>query len=168
MLARSGSLPVEAGWSYELKWDGFRAIVRSGRGFRVRSRRGWNMTPLLRELEALRVDAVFDGQLVALGDDGWPYFPDVCDRLLSGDTRIRLTYVVFDVLELDGRDTTRLPYTERRRLLDSLDLNGPHWQTSPAFDDGEALFVVAREKGSRASSRSASGASTGPAGEAHG
>jgi ATP-dependent DNA ligase len=53
MLARSGPLPTEAGWSYELKWDGFRAIVRSGREFRVRSRRGWNMTPLLPELAAL-------------------------------------------------------------------------------------------------------------------
>jgi hypothetical protein len=81
MLARPGTLPTGAGWSYELKWDGFRAIVRRGREFRVRSRRGWNMTPLLRELEALPVDAVLDGELVALGDDGWPYFPDVCDRL---------------------------------------------------------------------------------------
>src|SRR5438093_213745 len=47
MLARSGPLPAEPGWAYELKWDGFRAIVRTGEGFQVRSRRGWNMTPHL-------------------------------------------------------------------------------------------------------------------------
>jgi ATP-dependent DNA ligase len=40
MLARSGRLPAEAGYAFELKWDGFRAIVRAGEGFSVRSRRG--------------------------------------------------------------------------------------------------------------------------------
>jgi ATP-dependent DNA ligase len=34
-------------WAYELKWDGFRAIVSTEDGLRVRSRRGWNMTPVL-------------------------------------------------------------------------------------------------------------------------
>jgi bifunctional non-homologous end joining protein LigD len=42
MLARSGPLPSGTGWSYELKWDGFRAIVSTEDGLRVRSRRGWN------------------------------------------------------------------------------------------------------------------------------
>jgi ATP-dependent DNA ligase len=67
MLARSGRLPLESGCTYELKWDGFRALVRSGSEFRVRSRRGWNMTDLLAELAALPVNAVLDGELVALG-----------------------------------------------------------------------------------------------------
>jgi bifunctional non-homologous end joining protein LigD len=40
-----------------------------------------------------------------------------------------------------------LPFRERRRLLDSLRLHGPHWQTSAIFDDGEALFAVAQERG---------------------
>jgi hypothetical protein len=39
MLARSGRLPVGAGWNYEVKWDGFRAIVSTVDGFRVVSRR---------------------------------------------------------------------------------------------------------------------------------
>jgi ATP-dependent DNA ligase len=30
MLAKPGPLPTSDGWSYEPKWDGFRAIVRSG------------------------------------------------------------------------------------------------------------------------------------------
>jgi len=30
MLARSGPLPTRPGWSFEPKWDGFRAIVRTG------------------------------------------------------------------------------------------------------------------------------------------
>ncbi len=44
MLARSGPLPDRDGYAYEPKWDGFRALVRCGSEFRVRSRRGWNVT----------------------------------------------------------------------------------------------------------------------------
>jgi bifunctional non-homologous end joining protein LigD len=54
---------------------------------------------------------------------------------------------VFDVLELNGQPTTHLPYRERRRLIESLGLHGPHWQTSAVFDDGEALLAVAHDRG---------------------
>ena len=125
MLARSGELPTGGNWIYELKLDGFRALVRTGSDFTVRSRRGWNMTQRVPELA---VDAVSTGELVALSSDGWPHFPAVCDRVLHGDHRIRLTYVVFDVLELEGEPTIRLPLRDRRQLLDGLGLHGPHWR----------------------------------------
>jgi ATP-dependent DNA ligase len=70
MLARSGRLPVPGDYAYEVKWDGFRAIVSTESGLRVRSRRGWNMTELLPELAALPVSATLDGELVAFGPDG--------------------------------------------------------------------------------------------------
>ena len=44
MLSRSGPLPTGPKWSFELKWDGFRAVVSTQDGLRVRSRRGWDMT----------------------------------------------------------------------------------------------------------------------------
>ena len=44
MLLRPGGIPFGDGWAFELKWDGFRAIVSTEDGLRVRSRRGWNMT----------------------------------------------------------------------------------------------------------------------------
>src|SRR5262249_37375103 len=53
MLARPGLLPTGPAWSFELKWDGFRALVSTEDGLRVRSRRGWNMTPCLPELRKL-------------------------------------------------------------------------------------------------------------------
>ena len=53
---------------------------------------------------------------------------------------IAVTYMVFDLLSLDGEDLTRAPYSERRAQLDALDLNGVHWQTPETFHDGEALF----------------------------
>ena len=147
MLSRSGPLPLEPGWAYELKLDGFRAIVRAGDRFQVRSRRGWNMAPQLPELAKLPADAVLDGELVALGDDGWPDFPRLCRRMLQGDRRIPVVFVAFDLLELDGRRVTHLPLNERRSLLDGLDLNGAAWQTSALFDDPEALWAVCVDQG---------------------
>jgi bifunctional non-homologous end joining protein LigD len=67
MLARSGTLPTRGDWSYEVKWDGFRALISTEQGFRVRSRRGWDMTPLVPELAALPVFATLDGELCAFG-----------------------------------------------------------------------------------------------------
>jgi bifunctional non-homologous end joining protein LigD len=73
MLARSGSIPTRGDWSFEVKWDGLRAIVSTeGSPLRVRSRRGWDMTDLVPALSALPVSATFDGELVAFGEDGHP------------------------------------------------------------------------------------------------
>jgi bifunctional non-homologous end joining protein LigD len=147
MLARSGPLPTREGYAYEVKWDGFRAIVSTQDDFRVRSRRGWNMTERVVELADLPASGVFDGELVAFGCDGLPSFPAVCQRVLHNDRTIRLSYMVFDMLELEGKSTTRLPWSERRRLLEELDLNGPSWFTADWFDDGEALFDVVVDQG---------------------
>jgi bifunctional non-homologous end joining protein LigD len=65
MLSRAGPLPAGQGWSFELKWDGFRAIVSTEDGLAVRSRRGWNMTSVLPDLRALPAGLVLDGELVA-------------------------------------------------------------------------------------------------------
>ncbi len=75
MLARSGTIPRRGDYAFELKWDGFRAIVSTEDGLRVESRRGWNMTERLPELAALPTGLVLDGELVAFGDDGQPSFP---------------------------------------------------------------------------------------------
>ena len=79
MLARSGQIPTRGGCVYEVKWDGFRAVVSTERAsLRVRSRRGWDMAPLVPELLALPISGTFDGELVAFGEDGSPDFPLLC------------------------------------------------------------------------------------------
>jgi bifunctional non-homologous end joining protein LigD len=144
MLARSGALP-RGDYALELKWDGFRALLRRDSDFRVLSRRGWEMTGLLPELADLPAKGLFDGELVAF-EDGQPHFPLVCDRLLHGDAAVRL-YVIFDVLELEGEPTMALPYRERRALLDALDLGAGTWFVAEAFDDGHALFAAVCDRG---------------------
>jgi bifunctional non-homologous end joining protein LigD len=139
MLSRPGPLPSGSGWFFELKWDGFRAIVSTEDGLRVRSRRGWNMTELLPELRDLPAGLVLDGELVAW-QKSQPYFPLVCRRVLNRDMTVPLTYVIFDVLRRDRDDLTAEPYLSRRRTLQELRLDGPSWTTSETFEDGPALF----------------------------
>jgi bifunctional non-homologous end joining protein LigD len=73
MLSRPAKTPPTGEYAHEVKWDGFRAIVSTVDGLRVRSRRGWNMTPLLPEFEQLPAGLVLDGELVAFRD-GRPHF----------------------------------------------------------------------------------------------
>jgi bifunctional non-homologous end joining protein LigD len=140
MLARSGRLPVRGAWAYEVKWDGFRAIVSTEGPLRVRSRRGWNMTPKLDFLAELPVRAVLDGELVAFGADGKPDFLSVCERMLHRQARIPIIFMIFDVLSVEGLDVRQKPYRERRRILEELALADSQRRVSDAFDDGSALW----------------------------
>ena len=146
MLSRPGPLPTGDGWSHELKWDGFRALVSTEDGLAVRSRRGWNMTSVLPELRALPTGLLLDGELVAWKGSE-PYFPDVCRRVLNRDMSVPLTFVIFDLLRQKSVDLTTRPYSERRRKLERLKLNGAAWTTSETFDDGRALFTAVCELG---------------------
>ena len=59
------------------------------------------------------------------GADGRPDFHRLSHRMLHGDQAMPVTYVVFDVLAVEGLPTTMLPYSERRALLETLDWQGP-------------------------------------------
>jgi len=147
MLARPATLPLGSGCSYEVKWDGFRAIVSTENSLTVRSRRGWDMTALLPELAKLPEGLVLDGELVAPGEDGRPSFPRLSTRILHGRPEFHVTFIVFDVLRVEGMSTMENTYRERRRLLEELDLHGAHWCSPPVFDDGAALFASVEEQG---------------------
>ena len=146
MLARPELEPPIGDYAFEVKWDGFRAILSTEDGFRVRSRRGWNMAPLIPELARDDVRGVFDGELVAFRE-GIPHFPVVTARMLHGRREVPVTFAVFDVLGLDGKPTTNLPYARRRELLESLNVGGSFWFVPPVFDDGRALFAAVCEQG---------------------
>lgn len=163
MLARLAGLPRDDGrWAYEVKWDGVRAIAFADHGrVRLQARRGADITSRYPEVRGIGRDlgaheAVLDGEIVAFDEDGRPDFGRLQTRMHLADERalrhrLRDTpvqYVVFDLLFLDGHPTTALPYTERRRLLAELDLNGAAWRT-PAHHvgDGEAMLAATREQG---------------------
>jgi bifunctional non-homologous end joining protein LigD len=145
MLARSGRLPTSGDYSFEVKWDGFRAIVSTESELRVRSRRGWDMTPHVGLLAQLPTRAILDGELVALDAAGKPDFPLICECLLQRRYAIPLTYMIFDVLSVEGDNVGSQPYSERRRIVEDLRLDGRLWKTPDVFDDGEALWEAVCE-----------------------
>jgi bifunctional non-homologous end joining protein LigD len=158
MLARLGELPGdEDGWAYEVKWDGVRTIAHVDAGhLELTGRNGSDFTPRYPEVRgmALALGArrlVLDGEVVAFDPEGRPSFERLQSRMhLSTDARVQrrmrdipVTYVAFDLLWLEGRSTLGLPYRDRRRLLESLELQGPSWRT-PAYREGDgAAFLEA-------------------------
>jgi bifunctional non-homologous end joining protein LigD len=148
MLAIAGELPADdAAWAYEMKWDGLRAIAVVGAGsVTLYSRNGRDVTGTYPELAGLAAaagghDLVLDGEIVAFGEGSWPSFEAVQQRMnVTAATQVRrlaaeipVTYLAFDLLSADGTSLTGLPYTARRVRLDELAVDGPRWQTPPAF-----------------------------------
>lgn len=157
MLATAGELPVGAGWAYEFKWDGVRAIAAiAGGSVRFYARSGAEITTAYPELAGLAgavPDGVFDGEIVALDDAGRPSFTTLAERMHVRDPHRAahlaaehpVTYMIFDVLRLHGSDLSENTYGQRRSTLDSLDLNGDHWLSPPMFTDGPATRAAAHE-----------------------
>ena len=102
MLAKPGPMPTGPGWSYEVKWDGFRALVSTIAEQQVRSRRGWNMTEALPELRALPEGLILDGELVAFNKAGDPHFPLIGQRVLHRDRSVQVQLMIFDLLAVGG------------------------------------------------------------------
>jgi bifunctional non-homologous end joining protein LigD len=163
MLCRTGHLPVpDEDWAFEFKWDGVRAIlyVEEGR-VRITSRNDLDVTSSYPELRALGEalgsrPAILDGEIIALDARGRPSFGTLQRRMHVAPSRARrlasqvpATFMVFDVLYLDGRSTMDLPYEERRSLLESLQLDGASWTTPPTFLGGPGAHVLeaARQRG---------------------
>jgi bifunctional non-homologous end joining protein LigD len=164
MLATlSTSLPSdEERWAYEIKWDGVRALGYSESGhLRLESRNLREITSHYPELRALgpalgSTDAILDGEIVAFDDVGRPSFERLQSRMhLASESQIKrrmadipVTYLIFDLLYVDGRSLVDLPYTERRKRLERLGLDGRAWQV-PAHHrgDGDALLDLSRKQG---------------------
>lgn len=159
MLATAATaLPSGAGWAYEFKWDGVRALVDvTDSGARIRSRAGNDVTAGYPEVAALAADAgdaLIDGEIVAFVD-GRPSFERLQARMhvrgksdvsrLTADAPV--TFVAFDLLRRFGLDLTTRPYSERRATLERFLTENKGWTLSPSFDDGPATEAVAREHG---------------------
>ena len=123
-------LPVGPGWSFEPKYDGFRALAFAGPGGVVlQSRQLRDLTPAFPDVAAAVEqlgEVVVDGELVVWRAGRFD-FAALQDRLRSGRTRVRglvaaepAAYVVFDLLARNGKDLRDRPYWKRRRKLEKL------------------------------------------------
>ncbi|WP_374197014.1 non-homologous end-joining DNA ligase [Pimelobacter sp. 30-1] len=160
MLATPGThVPLGEEWCHEVKWDGVRALgFVEGGTVTLTSRNGNRITPAWPELQTpppgVR-DLVVDGEIIALNERGVPDFRVIADRMhvRKPATVARLaasipaTYMVFDLLRLDGEDLCPLPLHERRRRLAGLDLAVAGWQVPAEYDDGPMLHDATRAQG---------------------
>jgi len=160
-LAKDPQRLDPAQWAFEMKWDGIRALatVRGGK-VTLRSRNDNDLTDQYPELQELGsragVDGVFDGEIVALDDHGRPSFQLLQNRM--GLTRPReveaaraqtpVRFLLFDVLEADGHDLTRLGYDARRQALGTVVEPGGAIDVPPEYEgDLDGAVAASAERG---------------------
>ena len=143
-------VPRGAGWTFEIKWDGYRIVSRVvGSEAELRTRKDQDYTErfanVTRELpKALKTpDCVVDGEVCALDDDGRPSF----SAMQQGRSGTPIVYFLFDLLEVEGRPIIDQPLVERRkRLAQLLDRRNRTVRLSEGFDDGKALLKAAKQQ----------------------
>jgi ATP-dependent DNA ligase len=153
-LARSAkALPTGDGWSFEPKWDGFRAIafVDGGEVY-LQSRNGRPLTRYFPELAFPPGRYVLDGEIVLFDARGRQDFDALGQRIHPAESRIRMLaeqtptrFIAFDLLA-DGDDVLlELPQHERRRLLEKR-VDAPLDLTPTVFDpDGAQEWLEGAE-----------------------
>ncbi len=174
MLATRGtSVPSGEAWAHEVKWDGVRILAEhrtaagTTQGSRLLSRNGNVVTVAWPEVAAAFAegplagrDLLVDGEIIALNERGLPDFRVLQDRMHVRRAtaaarladRLPATYMVFDLLRLDGRDLTGEHLEVRRERLRELvgagvAAGGSSWQVPDAYDDGAMLFEATRQQG---------------------
>ena len=151
MLAKETKEPFDdKNWLYEIKWDGYRAIAEIENGnVRLYSRNGITFensyTLVVQELKKIRADAVLDGEIVVLNDEGHPEFQLL--QHYESNTHRPIHYYVFDILFLNGHNTCELPLIERKELLQGIIKKSDVVKYSDHIvEKGIAFFNVSTEK----------------------
>jgi bifunctional non-homologous end joining protein LigD len=148
-------------WLFEIKWDGYRAVafIENGK-VRLVSRNQNDLTPRYSELSDLpqfikAKNAILDGEVVALDDDGRASFSLMQQRTgfhahgkrTAARADVPVLYYAFDLLYLDGYDWRRVQLEERKQRLASIVTAGDGLRFSDHYEEhGKALFEVARQK----------------------
>jgi len=153
-LAKLGQTPPEGPkWLHEIKWDGYRLLATVIKGkVRLWSRNAIEWTQRLPEIreavEALELQAaMLDGELIA-GKGSREDF-NLLQATLSGERQAKLSYVLFDVLNLEDVDVAQAPLTERKALLQEV-LSGREGQlsfSSHVEGEGGQAYRLAEQHG---------------------
>lgn len=138
-------------WIFEVKWDGYRAVagIRDGDvSLYSRNRVSLNkkFSPLVESLKKFGFEAVLDGEIVVVDDQGHPDFQMLQNYQKSGSGH--LLYYVFDLPYFQGHDLTNLPLLRRKELLEKILPSDPKIKFSDHVSkEGVLFFNVVKEKG---------------------
>ncbi len=145
-------------WVFEIKWDGIRAISYINAELSVRSRNNKELLqsfPELQELGQLAPKTVLDGEIVIVkgGETDFQALLERSKTVLFDDShfaeqQLPATYIVFDILEKDGKPLLNLPLNQRKRILRTSLKEGKHVLLSDFVEEyGEAYYEAALKKG---------------------
>jgi bifunctional non-homologous end joining protein LigD len=142
--------PSSTGWIHEIKFDGYRIQMRVLDGnVTLKTRKGFDWTtkyPAIAQTADKLPDAIIDGEICALDENGAPDFAALQAALSEGKTDA-LVYFAFDLLFEGDEDLRALPLTDRKERLQGL--------LSDAGEDARLRFVEHFETGGEAVLRSA-------------
>jgi bifunctional non-homologous end joining protein LigD len=154
MLCTLVSRPFDrSGWIFEIKWDGYRAIAEiDKKSVRLYSRKLKSLEgyfpKLVETLAQLDIQAVIDGEVVVLDEEGHSHFEQLRHRRRR--EKDHLVYYVFDLLYLGGRDLRGLPLLRRKQILaaliESTAPTGVHF-SDHVEEQGKAFFEVCSNRG---------------------
>jgi len=149
MLATSVKEPFDdPDWLFEIKLDGYRCVAEVERGkVRLYSRNNVSFNrsfaEIARAMQSVPRDAVFDGEIVVLDDQGRSYFQLLQNYQRSGQGSV--CFFLFDLLYLDGKDLRGLPLVDRKELLRDLLPELPNIRYSDHIVEyGRDFFEAAR------------------------
>ena len=140
-----------AGWIFEVKWDGYRAIADLDKeNVSLYSRNRLSLMkkfpPIIESLKKLGLQAVLDGEIVVADNCGVPDFQKLQHYKMSINGH--LLYYVFDILSYRGRNLSNLPLIRRKDLLKAiLPLDERIKYSEHIWKDGVSFFNAARQKG---------------------
>jgi bifunctional non-homologous end joining protein LigD len=150
MATRATALPSGAEWTYEVKWDGYRAqAVKNGPKVALASR---NLKDITRQFPGVATaaagirasSAVVDGEIVALDAAGRPSFQALHHMSFEGLT---VVFYAFDLLHLDGRDITRTPLDDRRAALRTILDRSTVLLSEPLPGGADVIAAAVRDMG---------------------
>ncbi|MEO8568548.1 MAG: DNA ligase D [Ginsengibacter sp.] len=150
MLAKETTEPFDdKDWLFEIKWDGYRAITEKNKNnIALYSRNGiafeYTYPIVVDQLKLIDEDVVLDGEIVVLNNDGHPSFQLLQHYSENADRPIQ--YHIFDLLELNGHDTTGLKLIERKELLQQIiPENEVIKYSDHIFEEGKSFFKISTD-----------------------
>ena len=146
-------IPEGDDWLYELKYDGYR-IVAFVEGNRVGliTRNGNDYINRFQDMGSSLADwadgraMVLDGEMVVTDPSGKTDF-HALQNYMNNPKGKNLTYIVFDILALDGVDLRRSPLIKRKEILEDLMKGAPNnlYYSRYVRGNGQESFAVACE-----------------------